>query len=270
MEYYRYSIVRKLWSMILVMLLLGTFMGCQSSRTKSEMATEHQRLTSVIRQQISQVKSDYMSASKAEEVSSLQVALEPGDEVEVMFYYTPELNIIQDVRPDGKIALQLIGEVDVHGKSPAELRKELLELYTPHLKNPDVAVIMRTLRNRRVFVGGQVVTPGVIEMPGKTDVLEAVMQSGGFILPEAEVKNVIVIRHKDGQRYAYTVNLEAALKGKASVPFFLRPQDIVYVPRTKITMVGQWVDQHINSIMPDTGLFFRRTYGNTTVGTRGY
>lgn len=270
MEYYRYSIVRKLWSMILVMLLLSTFMGCQSSRTKSEMAAEHQRLTSVIRQQISQVQSNYMSASKAEEVSSLQVALEPGDEVEVMFYYTPELNIIQAVRPDGKIALQLIGEVDVHGKSPAELRKELLKLYTPHLKNPDVAVIMRTLRNRRVFVGGQVVTPGVIEMPGKTDVLEAVMQSGGFILPEAEVKNVIVIRHKDDQRYAYSVDLEAALKGETSKPFFLRPQDIVYVPRTKITMVGQWVDQHINSIIPETGLFFRRTYGRTTVGTSAY
>ena len=270
MEYYRYSIVRKLWAPVLGMLLLSTFMGCQSSQTTSKMEAEHQRLTSVIRQQISQVQSDYLSESKAEEVSSLQVNLEPGDEVEVIFYYTPELNITQMVRPDGKIALQLIGEVDVHGKTPGELRKELLGLYAPHLKNPEVAVIMRTLRNRRVFVGGQVVTPGVIEMPGKTDVLEAVMQAGGFILPLAEVKNVIVIRHKDEQRYAYSVNLAPALKGKASKPFFLRPQDIVYVPRTKITKVGQWVDQHINSLMPETGFFFRRSYGRTTVGTSAY
>ena len=264
MEYYRYSVVRKLW--VLVVLLLSTFVGCRGSSTMSEMETEHQRLTSVIRHQISQIESDYISASKAEEVSLLQVSLEPGDEVEVIFYYTPELNITQLVRPDGKIALQLIGEIDVHGKTPADLRNELLERYAPHLKNPEVAVVMRTLRNRRVFVGGQVVIPGVIEMPGKTDVLEAVMQSGGFILPESEVKNVIVIRHKDGQRYAYSVNLGPALKGEPSKPFFLRPQDIVYVPRTKITMIGQWVDQHINRLIPETGFFFTRSYGRTAIG----
>lgn len=256
MEYYRHSIVRKLWALVLAALLLSTFMGCQASPTASEMETEHYRLTSVIRQQIRQVQSGYFGASEAEVISSPRVILGPGDEVEIRFYYTPELDITQMVRPDGKITLQLIGELDVQGKSPAELREELLRLYGPHLKNPEVAVIVRSLLNRRVYVGGQVVTPGIVEMPGKTDVLEAVMQTGGFLLPEAEVRNVVVIRHMDGQRYAYAVNLEPALKGRASQPFFLQPQDIVYVPRTKITKVNQWVEQHINALIPSIPFYF--------------
>jgi len=103
-------------------------------------------------------------------------------------------------------------------------------------------------------------------MPGKTNVLEAIMQAGGFIFPEAETRNVVVIRHIDGQRYAYAVNLEPALKGRRSEPFYLEPQDIVYVPRTKITEVGQWVDQHINNLIPEMGVFFTRSYGRTTIG----
>jgi len=101
-----------------------------------------------------------------------------------------------------------------------------------------------------------VVTPGVIEMPAETDVLEAIMQAGGFILPEAEVRNIVVIRHREGQRYAYSVNLEPALKGGGTQPFYLQPQDIVYVPRTKITKVDQWVDQHISKLLPPFPVYF--------------
>jgi len=267
MEYYRYSKMRKLSALMLAALLVSTFMGCGSPPTVYEMEAEHQRLTNVIQQQIRQTGAGYLGTFEEQVPSSSRVTLEPGDEIEVKFYYTPELDITQMVRPDGKIALQLIGELEVQGKTPAELRKELLRLYGPHLKNPEVAVIVRSLLNRRVYVGGQVVTPGVIEMPAETDVLEAIMQAGGFILPEAKVENIIVIRHRDNQRYAYSVNLAPALKGDGSQPFYLQPQDIVYVPRTKITMVNQWVDQHINKLIPDTGFFFRRTYGRTTVGT---
>lgn len=270
MRYYRVLKMRKLLTIIMGALLLGSIVGCKTSSTMSDMEEEHQRLTSAIRHQFNESQAGLLSASETEATTSPRVALKSGDEVELKFYYTPELDITQTVRPDGKISLQLIGEIFVQGKSPSELREELLKLYMPYLKKPEIAVIVRSLLNRRVYVGGQVLTPGVIEMPGEIDVLEAVMEAGGFILPEAEVKNVVVIRHRDGQRYAYSVNLEPILKGDASQPFYLQPQDIVYVPRTKITKVGQWVDQHINKLMPDIGFYFTRTYGRTTVGYRTY
>jgi protein involved in polysaccharide export with SLBB domain len=146
----------------------------------------------------------------------------------------------------------------------------LLKLYASHLKNPEVAVIVRSFQNRRVFVGGQVMAPGIVQMPGKIHVLEAIMQAGGFDLREAEVRNVVVIRHKDGQRYGYSVNLKPALAGDETEPFFLEPQDIVYVTRTRIAKVNQWVDQNINKIIPETGLIITRTVGRTTIGMGTY
>jgi len=209
-------------------------------------------------------------ASETEVVIQPRVALVPGDVIEVKFFYTPELNESQTVRPDGKITLQLIGEIEVEGKTPAELQDELLKLYAPHLKNPEVAVIIRSFYNRRAFVGGEVMTPGIVQMPGNLSVLEAIMQAGGFDMREAEVRNVVIIRHKDGQRYGYSVNMEPALEGDAAQQFFLEPKDIVYVPRTEIAKLGQWIDQHINKIIPDTGIIFTRTSGNTTVGVGSY
>ncbi len=268
MKSYFYSIVRKLSVLTMATFLACTFMGCEDPQLSSEWEVEHQRLTNVIQQQVSQSQAGYLGGYNEPSPDSVQVSLRPGDEVEVRFYYTPELDITQMIRPDGKISLQLIGEIEAKGKKPEQLRSELLKLYVPHLKQPEIAVIVRSLLNRKVYVGGEVVTPGVIEMPGETDVLQAVMQAGGFRLPEAEVKNVIVIRHRDGQRYAYPIDLKNALEGRVSQPFYLQPQDIVYVPRTKITKIDQWVDQHINRIIPQTGFYFTRTVNDRT--TMGY
>ena len=242
MKCYCDSIIGKLWTLIAGALLVSTLLlGCQP-------------------------RSLYPSATEAEAAPPPRVTLAPDDVVEAKFFYTPQLDETQTVRPDGKITLQLIGEIDVQGKTPAELREELLKLYAPHLEQLEVAVIVRSLPNRRVFVGGQVMAPGIVDMLGKTTALGAIMQAGGFKLPEAEVRTVVVIRHKDTQRYGYALNLKPALEGGEMQPFFLEPQDIVYVPRTEITKVGQWIDQHINQLIPQTGFFYSRTVGKSTIG----
>lgn len=242
MKSYRVSEGKKLCGYIIYILLVGVVLGCQPK-----------------------VKQLGLPETKA---SPPRVTLEAGDVVEIKFFYTPELNETQTVRPDGKIALQLVGEVEVEGKTPADVRAELLDLYAHYLKDPEIAVIVRSLLNRRVFVGGKVMTPGVVEMPGKLTVLEAIMQAGGFDTREAEVRNVVVIRHKDGQRYGYSVNLEPALTNTSdgTEPFYLEPQDIVYVPQTEIAKVGQWVDQHINQLIPRTGFIYMRSIGKSTIG----
>ena len=208
--------------------------------------------------------------SEQDAMSPPHVTLAPGDILEVKFFYTPDLNELQTVRPDGKVALQLIGEVVAEGKSPAELRDELIELYTPHLKTPEIAVMVRSYYDRRVYVGGQVMAPGVVEMPSTMTLLEAIVQAGGFNVREAEVRNVVVIRHRNGQRYGQSIDLKPALIGDEVQPFYLEPRDIVYVPQTTIAKVDQWIDQHINKIIPDTGFNFRRTMGRTTIGMGSY
>lgn len=203
-----------------------------------------------------------------------RVDLAPGDVIDVKFYYAPDLNeMAQPVRPDGKITLQLVGDVEVMGKTPEEVREELRTLFTPHLKNPEVAVVVQALVNRRIWVGGQVYAGGMFEMPGRMTVLDAVLQAGGFVSDTAKISNVVVIRHKDGIRYGASIDLEPALAGEPYEPFFLEPYDIVYVPQTTIAKIGQWIDVHINRIIPfgftyGYQLNSRSTIGIDTGGTR--
>jgi protein involved in polysaccharide export with SLBB domain len=189
-----------------------------------------------------------------------------GDSIDVKFFYTPELNETQDVRPDGKIALQIIGEVTAAGKTPAQLRWLLEKLYASHLKDPEISVVVRSFSNQLVYVGGQVMRPGMIEVSGQMTALEAIMEAGGVDFKEAQVKNVVVIRHYEGTRYGYLLNMEPILEGKESRPFFLEPKDIVYVPRTEIAKVNQWIDQYINRIVPQTGFTYFQRRGDSTIG----
>jgi len=212
----------------------------------------------------SAVKQPEMNLGSAS--STPKVTLGPGDGVDIKFFYNPELNDSQTVRPDGKIALQLVGEVTAQGKTPAELRDELKNLYAPQLKNPEVVVIVRALVDRRVYVGGEVKTPGLLPLPGRLTALEAIMQAGGFDPKTACVSNVVVIRHKDGKRYGGTINFKEALQGRNGNPFYLEPNDIVYVPRSTIAKVNLWIDQYINKIVPRTGLNIFYPLGAGTIG----
>lgn len=195
-----------------------------------------------------------------------KVTLGPGDGLDIKFFYNPELNDSQAVRPDGKIALQLVGEVTAQGKTPAELRDELKTLYAPQLKNPEVTVIVKALVDRRVYVGGEVKKPGLVPLPGRLTALEAIMEAGGFDPRTACPSSVVIIRHKDGKRYGGIINYEEALKAKEGKPFYLEPNDIVYVPRTMIAKVNQWIDQYINKIVPRTGFTWFYPLGAGTIG----
>ncbi len=197
--------------------------------------------------------------------------LAAGDTVEFKFFHNPELNDAQTIRPDGKITLQLVGEIMAQGKTPMELRTELIKRYTPELRTPEVTVIVRSLYDRRVYVGGEVKTPGLIAMPGQLTALEAIMQAGGFDLRTAKIKKVVVIRHKNNKWHGYVLDYKNALKTGEGQPFYLEPRDIVYVSRTNIAKLNQWIDQYISKMIPKTGTSF--TYpagaGFITVDTTG-
>jgi polysaccharide export outer membrane protein len=175
--------------------------------------------------------------------------LSPGDVIDVKFLYNPELNDTQRVRPDGKISLQLIGDVVAQGKDLHALQQELNQLYASELRKPSVTLTAKALRNNKVYVSGEVNKPGDIEIPGRLTALEAIGQAGGF-KDSAEATNVVVIRTRYGKHYGAAINMKEALSGKKTQPFYLRPGDIVYVPQTKIAQVNQWIETHINRVIP--------------------
>ncbi len=180
-----------------------------------------------------------------------KLTLGPGDVVDVKFFYAPELNETQTVRPDGKITLQLVGDVDVNGKTPAEVRDSLVQAYSQELKRPEIQVIVRSLNTRRVYVAGEVRTPGLIPVPSHLTALEAVIQAGGFNYLSADPKNIVVIREREGKYYGTVLDYAGTLEGKAGQVFYLQPKDIVYVSSTQISDVNRWIDQYINRMIPN-------------------
>lgn len=183
-----------------------------------------------------------------------RVLLSSGDSIEIKFFYSADLNDIQTIRPDGKISLQLVGDVQAAGRTPEELQAELGRLYAQKVEKPDVAVIVRQLQSRVVYVGGAVKEPGQFDMVPRLTALDAVMRAGGFDTGFAEYRKVVVIRH-EGERYVgYGLDFKNALIGADAKPFYLKPKDVVFVPRTRIADMNTWIDQHITKMIPQIGL----------------
>jgi polysaccharide biosynthesis/export protein len=168
--------------------------------------------------------------------------LEPGDEIEIAFLDAADMNASQTIRRDGGITLKLIGEVHAAGKTPDALRKELIEKYAPQLQVKEVNVVVKTIQP--VFVMGAVMKPGWVAMGHPLGVLEAVALAGGFDEEWAEVRRVLVIRDEGGTQKSYALNFGAQLSGREleTALFYLRPFDLVYVPRLTTPRSAAWGD----------------------------
>src|SRR5437879_5021226 len=106
------------------------------------------------------------------------VSLREGDTVIISFPGSPNLNATQQIRRDGKIDLQLVGEVTAAGRTPAELEKELLKLYEGQIVLKQVSVSVQS-SSYPVFVSGSVIHAGKIMVDRPLSALEAIMEAGG-------------------------------------------------------------------------------------------
>jgi len=156
----------------------------------------------------------------------------PGDIIEIRFFYTPELNVVQTIRPDGKIFLQLIGEVNAAKMTALELQKELYERYQKYMKEVDIAIFVQSFIEFYVYVGGHVNEPGVVSMERQRPftAMEALMKAGGINTELANYENIVLIHHENGKWEHVKLDLENVLLGKNENPTYLKPFDILYVP----------------------------------------
>lgn len=194
--------------------------------------------------------------------------LQAGDVLEIKFFYNPELNECIPIRPDGKISLQLIDEVKASGLSPVELDKVLTDKYSAIFIKPELSVIVREFAGQKVYVGGEVANQSIIPLIGNMTALQAVLMAGGF-KETAQPGNVVIItKGPDSLPTARKIDLNKVLSGESpDSDEQLRPYDIVYIPKSVIANVDQFVDQYINKIVPDflsMGFSYTRYRGKQT------
>ncbi len=187
--------------------------------------------------------------------------IQPGDQLDIKFFYNPEINETVTVRPDGKISLQLLDEVQAAGLKPSELDDELTKKYAKELKKPMITVIVRSFGGQRIFVGGEVNRQGLITIAGNMTPLQAVLKAGGF-KETANPENAIIIRKgTDNRPVPIAMNLTDVMHGKSgNADFLLQADDIVYVPKSAIAKANKFVNQYIEDLLLFRGVSLGFSY----------
>ena len=143
----------------------------------------------------------------------------------------PEVSRQVAVRPDGKISLPLIGEVQASGETPSSLQVKLTKMLESVIKNPEVTVIVQDIRSQKFNVLGEVNRPGSYPLNKPMTVLDAIALAGGFRDFARPKKMYVLRRGKDGTTSKLAVNYANLLKGtSAEQNFELESRDTIVVP----------------------------------------
>jgi polysaccharide export outer membrane protein len=152
------------------------------------------------------------------------------DVINIAVWKEPDFSSTVPVRPDGKVSLALLGDVEAAGKTPAALAADLTVLLKKYVAEPRVTVMVTAINSRRVFLLGEVNKPGPIVITPAMTVLQAIAASGGPTA-YANQKKIYVLRTDGGKQTKLPFNYKEAIKG--NVPeqnIVLKPGDTIVVP----------------------------------------
>jgi polysaccharide biosynthesis/export protein len=154
----------------------------------------------------------------------------PDDVLVVVVWREKDVSGEVAVRPDGKISLPLLNDVQAAGLTPEALRKQLTEAAAKFIEEPEVTVIVKAINSRKVYITGQVSKPGPYPLAAPTTVLQLIATAGG-VLEYADTKNIIVMRTEKGKPVTHKFNYKDVLRGRnLQQNIELHPGDTVVVP----------------------------------------
>lgn len=154
----------------------------------------------------------------------------PEDQLSVVFWRDKDLSADVVVRPDGKISLPLLNDVQAGGLTPEQLRLNVTEEAKRFVEDPTASVVIKQINSRKVFVTGEVDKPGTYPLAGPTTVLQLLATAGGLKEYAAKEK-IVVLRREGGREVSYKFNYKQVVQQKnPSQNIDLKPGDTVVVP----------------------------------------
>ncbi len=190
--------------------------------------------------------------------------LAPGDTVEIAIYSAPELSRTVEIAPDGRIRLPLAGPIPAAARTPEQLRALIVQALSGDLREPELDVLVTGFASQQIFVGGAVASPGLIDLPGQIDPLQAIIMAGGTT-PLAREREVILMRRlAGGEVRTALIDMRAGLSDPALAGWLpLRRFDVVYVPRTQIAEQNRFIEQYVRNALPIQFSLFYDISGNS-------
>lgn len=175
-----------------------------------------------------------------------------GDMLYVRLYLNPELNEEVVVRPDGKISTAIAEDVPAYNRSPAEISQTLREQYRTLLTDPKITIIVHSFAPNRIYVAGEVNSPGeFITVGPNLTVSQAVARAGGVKLGAARSNVFILRRGADDKPQAMSVDYMDIISGKnPAADVRLAQYDVVYVPRTGVYEAYTFWNQFVQQFIP--------------------
>lgn len=153
-----------------------------------------------------------------------------GDILRVFVWRNEQLHSQVVVRPDGKISLPLLQDLQAEGLTVLQLQKEITGKFSEYLNNPKVTVIVNQIGSYKVSVLGRVASPGVYPITGNTTFIEAISMAGGFT-EWANKRKITVIRNAGGKKRKLRINYKKIVSGKdPSQNIILKRGDTIVVP----------------------------------------
>ena len=136
------------------------------------------------------------------------------DILSVNVWKEPELSVKEVVvRPDGKISVPLVGDIQASGLTPMQLQERITERMKEYVAAPSVTIVVLRVGSRSVSIVGQVAKPGIYYLGAPMTVLELLARAGG-IGPDAEEKKIAIVRTEGGKTVSYRFNYKDVSKGK--------------------------------------------------------
>jgi polysaccharide export outer membrane protein len=157
-----------------------------------------------------------------------QYIIGPEDILYIHVWKEETLSRTVPVRMDGKISLPLIDEIRAAGLTPLQLKENLIKRFREFVDVPNVSVIVMEANSFKVFVSGEVKTPGVVRLRSETSILQLIPMVGGFT-EWANEKKILVIRKEEGKEKRLRVNYKRIVDGK-DPNFMMKSGDTVIVP----------------------------------------
>ena len=152
------------------------------------------------------------------------------DVLDVSVWKEPEVSRLVPVRPDGKISLPLLNDVQAAGLTPAQLAAQITVALKKYVTSPQVTVIVTTINSQRIYIIGEVTRPGAFPMLPGMNVLQGLSSAGGFT-QFAKTKSIYVLRMENGKQQKYPVNYKEVVSGKhPDQDILLKAGDTIVVP----------------------------------------
>jgi polysaccharide biosynthesis/export protein len=152
----------------------------------------------------------------------------PDDTLYISVWKEPDLTETLPVRADGKISMPLLNDVQAAGLTPMQLGAALTDKLKKYVSDPHVTIVVTQMNSQRVYVTGEVLHPGAMNLTPNMTVLQA-LSSAGFT-QFANTKGIYVLRNERGNENRLAVNYKKLIKGEGGQNIVLKPGDTIVVP----------------------------------------